>query len=93
MTAPMSNPRATDLAIGRTPSPDMPTSDLYGPIRADLDQVIRRFDEEIHSDVPYVLELCERIRSYRGKMLRPALVLLTGKACGGTGEYESRAGR
>lgn len=54
----------------------------YAPIRADLDCATRIFDDELDSDLPLVNEFCERVRSYRGKMLRPALLLLCGKACG-----------
>lgn len=58
-------------------------NELYAPIRGDLAVVERIFDEEIVSEFPFVNELCETVRSYRGKMLRPALLLLTAKACGG----------
>lgn len=58
-------------------------SELYAPIRADLAVVERVFDEEIASRLPFVNDLCDTVRSYRGKMLRPALLLLTAKAAGG----------
>jgi len=58
-------------------------ADLYTPIRADLAAVERVFDAELVSDLPFVNQLCERVRSYRGKMLRPALLLLVGKETGG----------
>lgn len=54
----------------------------YAPIQADLDRATQVFDDELISDLPLVNTFCERIRSYRGKMLRPALLLLCGKACG-----------
>ncbi len=57
---------------------------LYELITADLEKVCRIFDDELFSELPVVNELCEHIRHYRGKMLRPALLLLSGKACGGT---------
>lgn len=61
----------------------LPVVDLYAPIRDDLavSQVI--FDNELHSEVPFVNRLCDQARSYRGKRLRPALLLLSGKATGG----------
>jgi octaprenyl-diphosphate synthase len=55
---------------------------LYEPIAADMEKVCRVFDDELFSELPVVNELCARVRHYRGKMLRPALVLLSGKACG-----------
>jgi len=57
-------------------------AELYEPIAADLKQVCRIFDDELFSDLPIVNELCAHVRQYRGKMLRPALLLLSGKACG-----------
>ncbi|MDX1402489.1 MAG: polyprenyl synthetase family protein, partial [Kiloniellales bacterium] len=57
-------------------------ADLYGSIRDDLARVRLIFDEEVLSHYAFVNELCETVRSYRGKMLRPALLLLSGKACG-----------
>ncbi len=56
--------------------------DLYEPIADELAAAHCVFDEELSSDLPVVNALCERIRSYRGKMLRPALLLLSGKATG-----------
>jgi octaprenyl-diphosphate synthase len=55
---------------------------LFEPIAADLRRVAEIFDRELHSDVPYVAELSRHIGGFRGKMLRPALVLLTARACG-----------
>jgi len=57
-------------------------SDLYAPIQGDLLAVECLFDREVASEFPFVNELCDTVRSYRGKMLRPALLLLTAKACG-----------
>lgn len=57
-------------------------ADLYAPIREDLQRVEGVFDAELLSDHPFVNDLCTRVRRYRGKMLRPALVLLSGRACG-----------
>jgi len=55
---------------------------LYDPIRPDLTEVERVFDDELSTEAPFIDDLCETIRSYRGKMLRPALLLLVGKALG-----------
>ena len=43
-----------------------------------LARVEQRFDEQLASDIPPVAELCRHIERYRGKMLRPTLVLLCG---------------
>lgn len=59
-----------------------PLLDLYAPIREELAEAQRVFDAELLSDLPFVNDLCARLRSYRGKMMRPALLLLCGDACG-----------
>jgi octaprenyl-diphosphate synthase len=64
----------------------IPLTELYGTIRDDLEAVRRIFDHEIRSALPFVNELCDTVRSYRGKMLRPALLVLCGKACGGVND-------
>jgi octaprenyl-diphosphate synthase len=60
----------------------LPLQELYGTIRDDLTVVERIFDEELFSVLPCVNDLCGRVRRFRGKMLRPALLLFSGKACG-----------
>lgn len=55
---------------------------LCEPIAADLQKVCQIFDDELFSDLPVVNELCQQVRRYRGKMLRPALLLLSARACG-----------
>ncbi len=56
--------------------------DWYAPIRENILAVQRIFDDELASEHPFVNDLCERVRSYRGKMLRPSLLLLCGQAAG-----------
>jgi octaprenyl-diphosphate synthase len=57
---------------------------VYELIAGELQQVCRIFDDELFSELPFLNDLCAQVRRYRGKMLRPALLLLTGKACGRT---------
>ncbi len=57
-------------------------ADLYRPVREDLARAADIFDCEIRSDLGFVNDLCDTVRSYRGKMLRPALLLLTARAAG-----------
>jgi octaprenyl-diphosphate synthase len=57
-------------------------AELYAPIREELAQAQQIFDEELTSDLPFINGLCGTVRSYRGKMLRPGLLLLSAKACG-----------
>jgi octaprenyl-diphosphate synthase len=51
-------------------------------IRPQLHAVERLFQEELASDLPCVNTLVKHVSRFHGKMLRPCLVLLTGKACG-----------
>src|SRR3978361_1091242 len=51
-------------------------------IRPQLAAVDRLFHEELSSKVSCVNTLVKHVSRFRGKMLRPCLVLLTGKACG-----------
>ena len=59
-----------------------PLRDLYNPIRDDLTIAERIFDEELAGELPFIRDLCDTIRSYRGKMLRPAMLLLSARATG-----------
>ena len=52
-------------------------------IRPELLAVEKRFHEELVSDLSCVNALVKHVSRFRGKMLRPCLVLLSGKACGG----------
>lgn len=45
-----------------------------------LARVEERFDAQLQSDLPAVGRLCRHVEQYRGKMLRPTLVILSGIA-------------
>lgn len=49
-------------------------------LAAGLRLVEARFERQLRSDVPAVARLCEHVERYRGKMLRPRLVLVCGLA-------------
>lgn len=51
-------------------------------IQPHLDEVEKLFHEELASDLPSVNALVKHVSRFRGKMLRPTLVLLAGKASG-----------
>ncbi len=59
-----------------------PRPDWYGPIAADLEEVERILARTLETARPGVARLVEHLRHYRGKRLRPALLLLTARACG-----------
>src|SRR3954451_22134110 len=55
---------------------------LTDSIRPQLEAVERLFHEELSSDLGCVNSLVKHVSRFRGKMLRPCLVLLTGRDCG-----------
>jgi octaprenyl-diphosphate synthase len=59
-----------------------PTSVWYAPIARDMDAAERIFREKIDRKEPGVAKLLQHLSHYRGKRLRPALLLLTARACG-----------
>jgi octaprenyl-diphosphate synthase len=69
--------------VTRTPPPLLATGrDLYAPIAADLEEVERILDRVLHNKHPRVAEVVDHVHQYRGKRLRPMLLLLTARACG-----------
>jgi len=54
----------------------------YASVASELQRACELFDDELFSELPFLNELCAHIRRYRGKMLRPALLLLSGRAAG-----------
>jgi octaprenyl-diphosphate synthase len=57
-------------------------ADLYAPIAAELAEAERIFQEELESRFAFVQHLVDHCADFHGKRLRPALVLLAGRACG-----------
>jgi octaprenyl-diphosphate synthase len=55
---------------------------LYAPITAELAQAEKIFQSEIGSRFPFVQQLVDHCADFQGKRLRPALVLMSGRACG-----------
>lgn len=55
---------------------------LTSCIQPELKQVETLFEQELKSELACVNTLVKYVSRFRGKMLRPMLVLLTGKACG-----------
>ena len=71
-----------------SPRTDTPTqqpallANLTACIAPQLAAVERRFHEELATDLRCVNTLVKHVSRFRGKMLRPMLVLLSGRACG-----------
>src|SRR5262249_9739256 len=55
---------------------------LYGPIEKDVQACETIFERQLESHRPGVARLLDHLVHYRGKRLRPALLLLTARACG-----------
>lgn len=55
---------------------------IYDSLVVELEEVRELFTRELHSDIPVVADMLEHVGKFRGKMLRPMLVLLSGRACG-----------
>jgi octaprenyl-diphosphate synthase len=57
-------------------------ADVYAPIAEELAAAERIFQHELGSRFPFVQHLVDHCSDFQGKRLRPALVLLTARACG-----------
>ncbi len=66
------------LAAGRS---------AFAPVAADIAEADRLFAESLAGYRSPVAPLIQHLRHYRGKRLRPALLLLTAKACGGVNSH------
>lgn len=75
-------------AAPQPPAAPLPTSakaafaEFARLIAPELQAVEARFAEELTTDIPAVQNLLKYVSRFRGKMLRPVLLLLTGKAVG-----------
>ncbi|HKI34615.1 MAG TPA: polyprenyl synthetase family protein, partial [Gemmataceae bacterium] len=56
--------------------------DLYAPIKADLLEVEALLARTLKSRYQRIATLVDHVRHYRGKRLRPALLLLAARASG-----------
>jgi octaprenyl-diphosphate synthase len=60
----------------------VPGLDPYGPITPDLEEVERILARVLKNKHARVAEVVAHVHHYRGKRLRPMLLLLTARACG-----------
>jgi octaprenyl-diphosphate synthase len=70
------------MSMQLAPPPVRDTSSLFAPIAVDLEAAERIFQDKLASASPGVARLLEHLGGYRGKRLRPTLLLLTARACG-----------
>jgi octaprenyl-diphosphate synthase len=59
-----------------------PSLNLFAPLTDDLEEVERILSRALESSRPGVATLMAHLAHYRGKRLRPSLLLLTAHACG-----------
>ena len=64
------------------PVKSRPAANLFAPIARDLDEVERILRDTLETTRPGVDRLLALLGHYKGKRLRPALLLLTAQACG-----------
>ncbi len=69
--------------LPKAPRPGPAPASVTALVAADLEQVERILAESLHSSHPRVGEVVDHVKHYRGKRLRPVLLLLTARACGG----------
>ncbi len=67
---------------GAGPATTIRLADLYAPIADELVLSQRLFADELISDQGFISDLCRHVGQFHGKLLRPALLLLSAKAAG-----------
>jgi octaprenyl-diphosphate synthase len=65
-----------------TPAAIAPALDFYAPVAADLEEVEQVLARTLRSNYTRVTPVVDHVRHYRGKRLRPVLLLLVGRASG-----------
>ena len=68
-----------------------PLAQIYAPIRNELDQADALIDSALARCDTQMADLVAHAARYGGKRLRPALLLLAARACGGTTDRHVRA--
>jgi octaprenyl-diphosphate synthase len=68
--------------LSAPPANGQALSEWYAPINRDLAEVEKILAQTLKSKYARVAEVVEHVSHYRGKRLRPAVLLLVAKACG-----------
>src|SRR5438552_13308474 len=64
----------------------IPLSQIFEPIRADLEQVDREFGRQAQSQVELIPKIAKYIQTSGGKRIRPAVLLMASRLSGYTGD-------
>ncbi|MGL4554981.1 MAG: polyprenyl synthetase family protein, partial [Gemmataceae bacterium] len=72
------------MSVTTLPAPALnaPMPELTSPIAADLAEVERILARSLENRNPRLAAVIDHVRHFRGKRLRPVLLLLTARACG-----------
>ncbi len=79
----MANGQDNAARLGLATPSSAALHDLFAPIADDLARANQVFQQELHSEKDHVARLCAHVERFRGKQIRPALVLLSARASGG----------
>ena len=60
---------------------------LFEPVRADLEAVEREFARQVQSQIHVIPEIGNYLLKSGGKRVRPAVLLMSARMCGYTGEH------
>lgn len=71
----------------RTP---LPLEQIYLPIEREIGALHRFLDEEFGTEEPFIVELLHHVARYRGKQIRPALLLLISRSYGPVREEHTK---
>src|SRR5262245_54279056 len=82
---PMNAPLASATTTGKLAFAPRNSRDLFAPIARDLEETERILKSTLERPEPGVARLVNHLSHYRGKRLRPALLLLSAQACGRIG--------
>jgi octaprenyl-diphosphate synthase len=68
----------------------LPLSQIFEPIRADLESVDREFAQQVESHVDLIPKIGKYIQTSGGKRIRPAVLLMASRLSGYQGEFAIR---
>ena len=80
MPSALTSPKQTSAPAHGKAAASSAAERVMAPVADELRETAAIFDEELVSDLPSVNQLVTYVARFRGKMLRPTLLLLAGKA-------------
>ena len=74
--------KTSGVAASHASSGSADLGEVMQLVEKDIQRVQEILNNSLQSDSPYVQELLDHTASFSGKRLRPALLILAGRACG-----------